>query len=69
MQKLPEAVKACSRLVQLDLAANDDLDGLPVGPYLANLRDLDLSRCDFHRSGFVCHGLVITGGCAQVLIC
>lgn len=49
MQKLPEAVRSCSKLVQLDVAANDDLDALPTGAYLSNLQDLDLSRCDFHR--------------------
>lgn len=49
LQKLPEAVRSCSRLLQLDVAANDDLDALPTGPYLTNLIDLDLSRCDFHR--------------------
>ncbi|KAL3135740.1 hypothetical protein ABBQ38_006209 [Trebouxia sp. C0009 RCD-2024] len=49
LQKLPEAVRSCSKLIQLDVAANDDLDAIPTGAYLANLRDLDLSRCDFHR--------------------
>lgn len=49
LQKLPDSVRTCSRLMQLDLAANDDLDVLPAGPYLSNLKDLDISRCDFHR--------------------
>lgn len=49
LQKLPEAVRSCSKLIQLDVAANDNLDAIPTGAYLANLRDLDLSRCDFHR--------------------
>ena len=49
IQRLPEAVRSCSKLVQLDVAANDDLDALPTGAYLTNLQELDLSRCDFHR--------------------
>ena len=57
MQKLPEAVRACSKLIQLDVAANDDLDAIPTGAYLANMRDLDLSRCDFHRCQTLHHQL------------
>lgn len=49
VQKLPDSVRTCSKLIQLDVAANDDMDALPAGPYLSNLRDLDISRCDFHR--------------------